>query len=143
MVMRRELYPDNWEEISAHIRFTRAQGKCEQCGAKHDTLIIRSVEDAYRYVTCDLDSDEYIYMDGRKDGYLAEEFDANLKYTKVVLTVHHIDFDKSNNLESNLIALCQRCHLVADSSLHVANAKQTRLDKKRQQTLNDGQMELF
>jgi len=28
-----------------------------------------------------------------------------------VLTVHHIDFNPQNTSASNLIALCQRCHL--------------------------------
>jgi len=142
-MMRRELYPENWEEISAHIRFTRAKGCCEQCGARHGSLIIRSVKDPYRYVTYDMDSDEYIYMDGTKDGYLTEEFDENPKLTKVILTVHHIDFDKSNNREDNLIALCNRCHLIADIHLHVANARRTRLTKKRQAIAETGQQELF
>jgi 5-methylcytosine-specific restriction endonuclease McrA len=29
----------------------------------------------------------------------------------VVLTVHHMDFDPTNNLTSNLLVLCSRCHL--------------------------------
>ena len=33
---------------------------------------------------------------------------------KVVLTVHHINFDITDNHELNLIALCQRCHLRLD-----------------------------
>jgi hypothetical protein len=35
--MDRSKYPDNWEEISHHIRFVRAKGKCEwpECGAEH------------------------------------------------------------------------------------------------------------
>jgi len=28
-------YPDNWKEISNRIRFERAGGKCEFCGAEH------------------------------------------------------------------------------------------------------------
>ena len=28
-------YPDNWHEISHHIRFVRAKGACETCGAVH------------------------------------------------------------------------------------------------------------
>jgi 5-methylcytosine-specific restriction endonuclease McrA len=28
-----------------------------------------------------------------------------------VLTVHHMDFDPTNNLSSNLLVLCARCHL--------------------------------
>jgi 5-methylcytosine-specific restriction endonuclease McrA len=27
------------------------------------------------------------------------------------LTVHHLDLDKSNCADDNLVALCQRCHL--------------------------------
>jgi len=34
--------------------------------------------------------------------------------SKVVLTVHHINFDITDSHELNLIALCQRCHLRLD-----------------------------
>ena len=34
--------------------------------------------------------------------------------SKVVLTVHHINFDIKDNHPLNLIALCQRCHLRLD-----------------------------
>ena len=43
--------------------------------------------------------------------------------TKVVLTVAHIDHDKTNNDFANLAALCQRCHLGHDIKQHVANRK--------------------
>lgn len=32
MPMRRERYPDDWDEISRRIRFDRAQGRCEWPG---------------------------------------------------------------------------------------------------------------
>lgn len=35
--------------------------------------------------------------------------------SKVVLTVHHLDFNPGNNLRYNLIALCQRCHIRLDA----------------------------
>jgi 5-methylcytosine-specific restriction endonuclease McrA len=35
--------------------------------------------------------------------------------SKVVLTVHHINFNKKDNRGINLIALCQRCHLRLDA----------------------------
>lgn len=35
--------------------------------------------------------------------------------SKVVLTVHHLDFNPSNNEEYNLVALCQRCHVRLDA----------------------------
>ena len=28
-------YPPNWHELSRHIRFVRAKGRCEWCGAVH------------------------------------------------------------------------------------------------------------
>ena len=31
----KSLYPSNWREISFRIRFERAQGRCEWCGAEH------------------------------------------------------------------------------------------------------------
>lgn len=36
---------------------------------------------------------------------------ANDRETGHVLTVHHLDGDKSNCDPSNLVALCQKCHL--------------------------------
>lgn len=35
MPMDRSLYPPDWEQISTYIRFTRAKGVCERCGAVH------------------------------------------------------------------------------------------------------------
>jgi 5-methylcytosine-specific restriction endonuclease McrA len=43
--------------------------------------------------------------------------------SKVVLTVAHIDHDKTNNRFNNLAALCQRCHLQHDIMQHVDNRK--------------------
>jgi len=37
--------------------------------------------------------------------------------SKVVLSVHHIDGNRKNNSNGNLIALCQRCHLRLDLPL--------------------------
>ena len=34
--------------------------------------------------------------------------------SKVILTIHHIDRDITNNGDKNLLALCQRCHLRLD-----------------------------
>ena len=35
MPMNRDLYPPDWDEISRRIRFERAKGACEECGAAH------------------------------------------------------------------------------------------------------------
>ena len=48
--------------------------------------------------------------------------------SKVVLTVHHIDFDKTNNIPYNLLALCQRCHLRLDMPVKIKRRKQPNKD---------------
>ncbi|MCK5633007.1 hypothetical protein KAH94_04610, partial [bacterium] len=35
--------------------------------------------------------------------------------SKVVLTVAHLDHDPTNNKESNLAAMCQKCHFAYDA----------------------------
>ena len=35
MPMNLDRYPKNWREISYRIRFERAKGRCEYCGAEH------------------------------------------------------------------------------------------------------------
>ena len=32
----RPLYPPNWQELSRHVRFERARGKCQRCHMLHD-----------------------------------------------------------------------------------------------------------
>lgn len=53
-------------------------------------------------------------------------------FTKVVLTVAHLDHDKNNNRFSNLAALCQRCHLTHDRTQHALNRKYGRNWKRDQ-----------
>ena len=50
----------------------------------------------------------------------------------VVLTVAHIDHDKTNNRFNNLAALCQRCHLKHDLPHHINNRKYGRYWKRNQ-----------
>lgn len=51
----------------------------------------------------------------------------------VILTVAHIDHDKTNNRFNNLAALCQKCHLNHDIHQHVANRKYGRNYKGKHQ----------
>jgi hypothetical protein len=53
--------------------------------------------------------------------------------SKVVLTVAHIDHDKTNNDFKNLAALCQKCHLSHDIKQHVDNRKYGRNWKGKHQ----------
>lgn len=56
--------------------------------------------------------------------------------SKVVLTVAHIDRNKSNNRFENLKALCQRCHLSHDLPQHINNRRYGRNYKINQLNLD-------
>lgn len=90
--MRRELYPDNWEEISLKIR-KRSGGRCECEGfcALHRGR--RCVE-----------------RNGRKAKFAAG---------KVVLTTAHLTHNSMDSRPKYLKALCQRCHLRYDTLLKI------------------------
>lgn len=45
-----------------------------------------------------------------RDNYTCRECGITEKQCKRNLDVHHIDFNKKNNLPENLISLCKRCH---------------------------------
>lgn len=104
-------YHPKWRLISKLIRFRRAQNKCEQCGAPNGMLIYREKKNPAVW---------HLYPEGMQaeamwlDGY---------KAVKVVLTVAHLDRDKTNNRFHNLAALCQRCHLKHDIHQHAAYRK--------------------
>ncbi|MBI5671263.1 MAG: hypothetical protein HZC41_24975 [Chloroflexi bacterium] len=139
MAMRKDAYPANWEEISRRIRYERAGGKCEWCGAPNDTYIRRNRVNPALW---ELASPE-------------DEPDAQwYRPIKVMLTVHHIGVDKPDGTpgdrhdkldvrDENLAALCQRCHLFADLDIHIENARQTRRAKREQSAQESGQMRLF
>ncbi len=46
-----------------------------------------------------------------KRGYCCEGCGHHGSTPGQILTVHHIDFNPANNDESNLLVLCQKCHL--------------------------------
>jgi hypothetical protein len=106
------LYADDWQEISYSIRFERAGGRCECSGEceKHDERC-----EAQNYAPHPVTG------------------------SRVILTVAHLDHDINNNDLSNLMAMCQKCHLTYDASYHAKKAAATR----RQQVIDNGQMELF
>lgn len=88
-------YPDDWPDIRRRI-LARAGGRCECLGE------------------CDLHS-------GRRCVEVNRTAAAHAR-GKIVLTVAHLDHDTSNNDESNLKAMCQRCHLRYDRDFHAKNA---------------------
>jgi hypothetical protein len=55
--------------------------------------------------------------------------------SRVVLTVAHLDNDPGNCADSNLRAMCQRCHLTYDARFHARNAARTRKGRKAMREL--------
>ncbi len=79
-------YPNNWDQIAMAIKIL-AEWRCERCGHPHD---VRGE------IPCDdLCDQKYKHPAGKGR----------------MLTVHHLDGDKSNCVWWNLAALCQACHL--------------------------------
>lgn len=144
-------YPPDWKQISQRIRFERAKGHCEWCGLEHGAHILRSALNPERYLIL---GDDFIhYMpDGSpvRSSEVPAEYERD-KCTRIVLTVHHKGVpkpdgtpgdrnDKMDCREENLVALCQRCHLLADLDIRIKNARHTRFYRK---WVRAGQMELF
>jgi hypothetical protein len=121
-------YPDDWKEISLRIRYERAKGLCEWCGAPDRKHIKRYRASPGIWELCDAD------------------FAGDAVWTKasyIFLTVSHYDHDTTNNADTNLNALCNRCHLNHDAKYHAENAKRTRARKNAEAKRRAGQMELF
>jgi len=47
----RPLYPPHWRELSNHVRFARAGGKCQRCGRPHLALLLKKVFDPGRHAS--------------------------------------------------------------------------------------------
>src|SRR5689334_6543599 len=93
----KEYHPD-WRAISLRIRKERAGDRCEWCGRANGSAWLSS--DGGK--TWEEDDD-------CRDRDVAQALRSyGRKVTIVVLTVAHIDHDKTNNDEANLAALCQR-----------------------------------
>lgn len=99
-------YPKDWPEISRRIREERADNKCEWCQAPNRTVI-------YRFNTGEWMETDGTVHDANTGEYLGmcrgSEAPAG-RFVEIVLTVAHLDHTPEHNEESNLAALCQRCH---------------------------------
>ncbi|MET9465831.1 hypothetical protein ABZY44_13690 [Streptomyces sp. NPDC006544] len=97
----RARYPKDWPEISRHIRFDRAQSRCEclgECGR-------------------DTHPDRCPNVHGRP---------AYGTGSHVILTTAHLDHTPENCDPGNLRAMCQGCHLHYDADHHRQTAASTR-----------------
>lgn len=108
----RDLYPDNWPQLSASIRFGRAKGRCEGCGRPHGKLIL-CVEDGRWF---DRGEGAWRTENGARVAQPCKPY--RLRWTPVRLAACHLDHDPTNNHPENLKAWCQRCHLRHDRPEH-------------------------
>lgn len=117
-------YPKDWKEIRNRI-LNRANHNCEFCGIPNYALIHRTGKG----------KNDWVYW---PEGMESEVWTLDgLKCTKVILTIAHLDHDKTNHNVSDdrLAALCQKCHLQYDMARHVENRKRNKAAKSGQSSL--------
>jgi hypothetical protein len=131
MPIRKSDYHPKWSLISYLIRVRRAKNICERCGIQNGRTVRRQGSGRYTYATaCELMRyrilrEVYGWRHWRTLRYLG--------LTRVILTVAHVDRDRTNNRFDNLQALCQRCHLVHDKEQHIRNRSYGRYHDREQQ----------
>ncbi|NUR80762.1 MAG: hypothetical protein HOQ21_10000 [Dermatophilaceae bacterium] len=101
----RARYPSNWPAISERIRLVRALGRCE-CRGK-----------------CGRPPSSHLAADGRCSNRQGEP--AVGTGSKVVLTVAHLNHTPEDCRDSNLLAMCQGCHLHYDREHHAETRART------------------
>lgn len=113
---RAALYPMDWPEISARIR-EREGHRCKWCDVRNHEWGYR--DDDGKFVACGRDGFPHDY--GRPPFWFGAH-----RIIEIVLTVAHLDHNEANCDWSNLVALCQKCHLSYDAKHHARNAAETR-----------------
>lgn len=114
-------YPPDWKTQIRPDILRRANNRCEMCGAENGKL---------RY------GKETVKWE-KGDDWMGCR--VRTKIIRVVLTIAHLDHDITNNDYSNLMALCQRCHLALDKEQHQVNSAKTRTIKKKDKEQQNGQ----
>ncbi len=114
----RARYPSDWPLISLRIRRARAGGRCEcagECGTDHRAEL-RTLDPATEALDTLLLAEQFGPDLGR---CLAEQRRAHpVTGSLVILTVAHLDHTPEHCDDSNLRAMCQRCHLAYDADHH-------------------------
>ena len=131
MPMAREhrwLYPIDWRELSALIRFGRAKGRCEHCGRPHGHAVMHLGDGRW----WDDGRGRWRDAKGRKVRGLASPTamlagqpglagiapPLPFRVTHVLLASAHLNHDPGDNRPCNLAALCQACHMRHDAREH-------------------------
>ena len=122
------LYPIDWRELSASIRFRRAKGLCEGCGRPHGRSVLHLGDGRW------WDEDAARWRDGtgrwvRRMRPPHSVIDKT-RVTRVVLATCHRDHDPTNNDGANLAPFCQRCHILHDKTEHLRRRRLTYLSRR-------------
>ena len=135
MPIRREhrwFYPIDWAQLSAVIRFRRAQGRCEQCRRPHGGLVHHLGDGRW------WDEQASTWRNGRGRALRRlsppNRLGQPIQSTRVFLACAHVDHDPANNRFRNLKALCQRCHMLHDRGEH---RRQRWLTLRRRRAVGD------
>ncbi|MBT9316305.1 hypothetical protein [Leptothoe spongobia] len=129
MPMKRELYPENWEQIAAGVK-DKANWTCEECDR-----ICRKKGESVLDLAQRIEGKNNQFLDWVNQTALADLFDKPQRFT---LTVAHLDHNPANCELSNLKALCSVCHLRYDQEHHrKSRARNARLRQEK-----DGQIPL-
>lgn len=118
----RALYPANWRAISERIRFQRAGGRCEctgECGEEHAMTMDTPVYNERTGSTM-----RRTRVDTRCRARHSRPHP--LTGSNVVLTTAHLDHNPLACADSNLLAMCQRCHLRYDHEHHAEQRSATK-----------------
>ena len=94
-------YPSNWTELRANT-LERAGHSCQLCGVKNHSIGARDKNGRWH----DEESIKTLRMED-----IERRFGGVPKPIRIVLTCHHICFEKSCGDINHLVAVCQRCHL--------------------------------
>lgn len=108
----RWLYPIDWPQLSASIRFGRAGARCERCARPHRRRVAHLGDGRW------WDVDAQAWRSGRGRAVSGSFALDAVRTTYVVLACAHLDHDPGNNAPANLAALCQRCHMLHDAGEH-------------------------
>jgi hypothetical protein len=126
-------YPTDWKEISLRIR-ERDGNKCKCCGIRNHAIIERLRNGRWRYIS-EIEYD-MIHSKVWDSGYSRTGAIKALGFTRVVLTVAHLNHIKHDVRDENLQALCQACHLKLDIHHHVFNRRYGRKARENNYCLN-------
>ena len=93
----RPLYPPHWRELSSHVRFERAEGRCQRCGRPH-LVLLRCLPDGRWF-----DEQAATWRDRRgRPARWPDLMEApRFRKTRVVLAAAHLDSDPTNNRLKN------------------------------------------